>query len=866
MTNILLYILSLLVPRRLRAGWREEWRAEIAAARRHGALKAFRISLGAPLDALTSRWTTRERQESVWASAWQGGWGSDLKQTARSIARSPGHVATVSLCLGIGIAVCTSAFSILNAFLYGDRPGIVDRSGMPRLFIYANERAADASLDEFAVVAEGSPSVISIAAEGRSDFSIRVPGHDPMHVVGAFVNGAFFQTLGSTPLAGRLLSPADDRPEAPLAVVISHAFWNGRLGAPSDIVGRPVVLGDREAVIVGVAPEGFTGLASDDVDGPGGYKVYVPMAHARTWPGVRSPQASWFNMAARLRDGVEPAQVTAEMQPLAARLEGMNPQRRKDARFIVMANGLAPGTSNAALLGMVMLLMSAPLTVLAIGCANVANLQLVRASLRARELAVRASLGASRGQIVRLLTLEAAMLSIGGFATAAVAITVLLKIAELVLPVPINVDFRVLLFSAGVALAIVAATGLLPALAATRGRTADGLRSGGRSIASGNSRVRRGLVVAQVSLCFLLLLTAGIFTRGLLDETSMVPPHASSITIAELRFDIRNYVVPERRRLLDTLEARLRADSRVANVGLTSVSPNGWEQSRVWLAGDAPDLERYEDSHHVTPSFFDTANITLVRGRIFAPGETAIVVDQAFIDEHQLREPVLGQTVKVAFEGDQQIRIAPIVGVASPPPGDSMSANSSPTIYLPLDQAPRYVGLWVRTPYAREMINVVRETLAQADPNLPAVSIRTLEDHYNEDAAFLGYIAGAASGIGIVSLLLAVSGLYSVIAFFVALRTSEFGVRVALGARGADIVRMVIAQAGRLVLVGLGVGAVLGIPLLVGFNATLPLTKPFDPVLILTVTAILVLTALAAAWVPARRAASVDASVALRTD
>jgi ABC-type antimicrobial peptide transport system permease subunit len=189
-----------------------------------------------------------------------------------------------------------------------------------------------------------------------------------------------------------------------------------------------------------------------------------------------------------------------------------------------------------------------------------------------------------------------------------------------------------------------------------------------------------------------------------------------------------------------------------------------------------------------------------------------------------------------------------------------------PTVYIPLEHAPRYVGVWVKTPHAREMITVARETLAQADPNLPAVSIRTLEDHYNEDAAFLGYIAKTAAGLGTVSLVLAVSGLYSVIAFFVALRTNEFGVRVALGARAADIVRMVVGQAGRLVLIGLGVGAVLGTPLLVGFNTLLPITNPFDPVLIVPVAVILVVTALAAAWIPARRAASIEASVALRTE
>jgi ABC-type antimicrobial peptide transport system permease subunit len=164
------------------------------------------------------------------------------------------------------------------------------------------------------------------------------------------------------------------------------------------------------------------------------------------------------------------------------------------------------------------------------------------------------------------------------------------------------------------------------------------------------------------------------------------------------------------------------------------------------------------------------------------------------------------------------------------------------------------------------MTTVARQTLAQIDPNLAPMAIRTLEDHYTEDAVFLGYIAKTAGGLGLVALLLAVSGLYSVIAFFVALRTNEFGIRVALGARSGDIVRMVVGQASRLVLLGLGVGAVLGTPLLVGLDASLSITEPFDPFVILPVALVLGLTGLAAGWLPARRAAAVDAAVALRTD
>jgi predicted permease len=863
--NYLIHLLGLLVPKPLRAGWREEWRAEVQAVRQsRGRMAALRFAASAPVDALSSRWTTRERP--AWKSAWEGAWGSDLKHTLRSIAKSPGHVLTVSLCLGIGIAVCTAVFSILNAFMYGGRPGMDDRARLPRLFVQSDEHSADASLEEFAVLAAGTPHLTGIAAEGRQDFSIHVPGHEPMHVVGAFVNGEFFQTLGTRPLAGRLLSPADDRAEAPLAVVLSHAFWKGRLGSPPDLVGRSIVLGNRDAVVAGIAPERFTGLASDDDDGAGGFKVYVPLAHARTWPGVRDARAPWLNMAGRVRGEFDAAALTAEMQPLATRLETMNPERRRGARIVPVANGLTPGTGSAELVGMMLLMMAAPLTVLAIGCANVANLQLVRASLRSRELAVRASLGASRGQIVRLLTMEAALLAASGFAVGLLLLTVLLRIAELVFPIPVDIDLRVLFFSAGVAVMVVGATGLLPALAVTRGRTADGLRSGGRSIAGGNSRIRRGLVVAQVSLCFLLLLTAAVFTRGLLLLTDVIPSHAAEVTVTEIRFDIRNYEPAARRRLLDQLEARLRADNRVVNVGLTSVAPMGYEESRVWLPDDAPDALRWERSNHVTSTFFETANIPILRGRIFRPGEAAVVVDDAFIARNQLHEPVLGQSLRVAFDGGTGIRMATIVGVAGAVSRASVFGDPPPMLYIPLDRAPMYVGVWIRAPHASAMSSVARETLAEADPDLPAVAIRTLQDYYQENAAPLANIARAATGLGSVALLLAVSGLYSVVAFFVALRMNEFGIRIALGARAGDIGRMVVGQAGRLTLSGLALGAILGTPLLVALHAAFPFTEPFDPFVIVPVALTLGFAALAAAWLPARRASFVDPVNALRAE
>ena len=242
------------------------------------------------------------------------------------------------------------------------------------------------------------------------------------------------------------------------------------------------------------------------------------------------------------------------------------------------------------LLFLYLLMLSAPLTVLAIGCANVANLQLVRASLRTRELAVRASLGASRGQIIRLLTFEAVLLVIAAFATSALGIWILLRVAALVIPMPMHLDTRVMLFIAAIAALVIGATGLLPGLISTRTEASAELRSGGRSMSSGNSRVRRGLVVAQVTLCFLLLLAAGVFTRGLYVITGQLPPHAQHTLVTELRFDVqRKYGPAERRAFLDAFDARMRADSRVRGIGYTTSGPFSNGSLRVWRAGDPPE-------------------------------------------------------------------------------------------------------------------------------------------------------------------------------------------------------------------------------------------------------------------------------------
>lgn len=864
----LVYLFSLLASRRLRAAWREEWLAELRAAlRAGGAARTLRLALGAPFDALSSRWTTRTSR----GPRGMGPWRTDLNQTVRSLMRSPGHVAVVALCLGVGIAVCTTTFSVLNAFAGGELPGVTERARVARLHL----NGGNSSVADYEVLREGSPSFAGIAAEGTGTFALRIAGRAAMNVDGAFVSGNYFEVLGTQAHLGRLLHPSDDRPDLPLAVTISHAFWTARLGAPADIVGQTVVIGGRDAVVTGVAPQGFRGLRGGEINDGSGFAVYVPLAHVRGWPGARPPEQRWLNVYGRLSVPMDRAGLEAELLPLAGRIAPTNPVTRRNPRIAVTESWLTPSASSTTLLLLYLMLLSAPVTVLAIGCANVANLQLVRASLRTRELAVRASLGASRGQIVRLLTVEAVLLVVVAFATSALGIWILLRVAALVIPIPVQLDTQAMLFNAAIAALVIAATGLLPGLLSTRADVSAHLRSGGRSLASGNSRLRQGLVVAQVTLCFLLLLAAGVFTRGLFIATGQVPPHAPHTLVTELRFDVqREYGPAQRRAFLEAFDARLRADGRVRGIGYTSSGPFSNGNLRVWRAADPPEAGRFAETLNVGGDYFDVAGVRVLRGRALTKADaavrSAVMVNEAFAVSFQLAAPVVGQSLRISPLGEENgaPRHVTIVGVAAGPvsPGMGDFQGEDPTIYLPIGASPDYVAAWISADNAALLADPVRRTIAELDAELPVSAVRTLEDHYAENNETLQMIARTAGGLGLVALLLAVSGVYSVIAFFVALRTSEFGIRLALGARSADILRMVLGQSLRLAGAGLAIGAVLGVPLLIALHANFPLTERFDPAVILPPAVALALTALVAGWVPARRASSIQASAALRAD
>jgi predicted permease len=900
MIRLILALISLLVPRDSRGRWLEEWRAELAHAR-------WTMLLGALPDAWALRRLSRRGAKAgspASVSGWRGPWQTDAKQTIRSLARSPGHVVTVSLCLGIGIAVNVTTFSILSTVLTGDLPGIEDREHLKRVYLttegrFGHRSTSNASLNDYEVLKQGSPSLPSIAVEGGWLFAVRTPA-GAAAVDGAFVSGNYFQVLGTRPALGRLLTPDDDRPGAAASVVLSHAFWTAQLGAPRDVIGSTIVVGGQDMQVVGVAPEHFSGTDVGDLGEPPGlrYRLYVPLSLSASLAPTRGADEEWLAVVGRAVADRPREALAAEMQPLAARIASTNPAGRRNAAVLVLNSGIGPTESLSIVAVIVTLAMAAPITVLLIGCANVANLQLVRATLRSRELAVRLSIGASRAQLVRLLAFESVCLALTACTAGALGTHLLLRVGALVIPFRIGIDWPVLVFIVAIAALVVLATGIIPAWLATRSGERLSLTGGARFPSTGTSRVRRALVVAQVALSLLLLHTAGLFTRSLTALLGRVPPEAGNVVAAEVRFDTLGYSQPQRLAFIESLRNRLQSDGRVEAVGASTVSPLRQGGMRVWLPGDAADRLRTSGGGEVTPDWFDATGTRLLQGRTFTAEDVrlgnAAIVDPAFIQKYRLQEPVLGTTLRVARPGSgtpeplnpgsvqpgesisfQNAPLRPnaagpadvtIVGVVANSLARPVRREPQPSLYLPLDYIPDYVVIYVRSSRPTEIQQQVRETMAAIDGNLPAVRIATVADRFIDNAGDMRLLAQAATGLGAAALLLAIAGVYSVIAFFVSLRTHEFGIRLAIGARPGDITLMVTRQASKLVGAGVLAGFVLAVPVLLLLGKEFPYTSAFDPAGLLVPAAALASTALAAAAFPARRAARVDPCTALRSE
>lgn len=806
----------------------------------------------------------------------------DLRNAARALSRRPGMVSVAVLTLALGIGASTTVYSWIHSFLLNPIVGIADQSRVVEVApLVPGQEFSSVSYPDFESYRDRTRSFSGMAVHVFS--AVGLAGDDGAERAWAeVVSASFFEVLGVRPAAGRFFLPEEDRTElgAPV-VVISHGLWQRRFGGDPAAIGRTLEVNGHTFTIVGVAPAsfqgGYSGLSFD---------VWTPMMMQKwmlsfnlglTQRGNRS-----LNILARLAPGVTLAQARAEIAAIAADLAHTFPDTNSSYGATVnplrdSANGpqrtMAPVL--AVLLGLV-------IAVLLVACANVANLLLVQATERRHEMAVRLALGAGRGALIRLHLAETLLISLlAGVGAVAVAIAGRTLLGSIVPPMDlpttmqVPIDWSVLLFALGAAVVSAFVAGLAPARQAARTELAAVVREESRTTTGTRRRgvVRDGLVVTQVAMSLLLLVCAALFITSHARASRHNPGfEADGMLLAGIHLFSGQYTAEEGTALYEELLARLRALPGVQSASLARRVPLGFggsSSSGIAVEGyePAPDERMWSFINDVGPGYFSTMRQPLVAGRELGPEDRTgaplvVVVSQALADRYCGGVSCVGRRLKWGGEWRTVVGVARNV--------DSRKLGEGPTVflYLPLLQVFRSeVNIHLRTtgdPAA--LAPAVRRVVAELAPTLPVFNLRTMREN-TAAASFQQRTSALVLGVmGGMALLIAMVGLYAVLAFAIERRTHEIGIRLALGATQAGIARLVVSHGLRVVGVGLAIG--LGLSLLVSrlMAGILFGVSAAHPPSYLAATLVLLAVAALACLSPARRASRLDPMAVLRAE
>jgi putative ABC transport system permease protein len=811
----------------------------------------------------------------------------DVRFAARALRRQPGLAAAAILTLALGIGVNAGVFSLIDFRLltpppfrdpqslvvaWGSNPEAARSMGVP-------DRLA-VSASDFYDVARASRSLAHLSFFLRSTLNLAGAG-DPEQLLAYRVTGDFFNLLGAPAALGRTLGPADDTPDQPAAVVLSHAFWQRRFGGDPRVLGRTISLSGLPMTVVGVMPSRFkfpgnSDLSPGDVQGP---DVWMPTALNIKDRQNRVSRNVW--VLGRLRPGVPLAAAQAELDTICRRLEKDHPG--EDAgwglRLAPLSQAMVAGLRPALLL-----LWAAVGLILLLACANVANLLLARAASRQREIAVRTAIGASRGRLLTQLLTESLVLALPGsglglaLGKAGLAGFAALVPAGTIGIDPLALNLRVLAFSVLLCLLTTFLAGLAPALSATRPELAAVLRGGSREGAGRTGRrTRSALVVVEVALASLLLIGAGLLLRSFLHLLVVDPGFPAPGAIA-LSIDLpRNrYPEPRRRLFADRVLDRLRALPGVVAAGAASDLPLSGGNFYTFLIEGRPlpkmDQMPVAGELRATPGYFEALGLPLLTGRTFtasdAPGTPlAAVIDSVMAKTYWPGENPLGKRFRLGLPSDKDDPWYTVIGVVGSVRNPFESAPR-PQMYRAASQHPslRLAFIVRTTGKPRALLAAARAAVREVDPEQPIAREDTLEDIVDATLAgrrFSLFLLGLFAAL---ALLLSGIGIYGVTAYSVAQRTKEMGLRLALGAQRGELLRLVVGE----------VGALAGLGLLVGLGAAAALTRsmsallygvtPADPATFLAVAIVLTGIALAAAYLPGRRATKVEPIEALREE
>jgi predicted permease len=822
----------------------------------------------------------------------------DLRYGFRLLRLNPGFTAVAVLSLALGIGANTAIFQLIDAVRLRTIPARNPRELAIVRIDHRNwgsgnfsSNYPDLSFPMWEQIRQRQQafSALSVWSDGQFNLST---GGEAHYAEGIWVSGEFFNVLGVQPVLGRLLSPADDQPGCGAAAVdISYSFWQRHFGGEASVLGKQLTLEGHPFEIVGVTPPGFYGVAvgkSFDVAVPVCSDALINGEDARL--NVRRDW--WLASIGRLKPGWSIAQASAQLLAVTPAIlqETIPPQYDADGVKHYLAYKLAAFPADTGFSDLrehsgtpLWLLLGLSGLVLLIACANLANLMLARSGSREREIVVRLAIGASRGRLIRQLLSESLLLALAGAAFGALLAVELSDLLVSFISTPrspvfldMAMDWRVLGFTAGLAILTTVLFGLTPAIRATGMAPSVVLKSGGRGMTAGRERfgLRRILVTSQVALSLVLLVGSLLFVRSLRNLFTVDAGfQQDGILITSVDFTHLNVPSERRTEFKRNLLDRVRAIPGVASAADAFLTPIGGNYSNDEVLGDTPD-KKLTDTwlNYVSPGYFATLETPLLSGRDFNDGDTAnspkvAVVNETFVRKFLKGGNPLGQTFRMWEAPGHPEPYYEVVGVVKNSKYQDMHEDFLPVSFFPMTQREKPElsdQIIVRSSVALPgLINSLKNTIADVNPAID-IDFKVFKTQIRESLLQDQLMATLSGFFGFLAALLAAIGLYGVFSYAVVQRTNEIGIRMALGAQRADVVRMIMREAGWILLVGVAAGTAIALAAAQLAASLLFGLKPRDPLtLILAVVTLSVVAALAS-YVPAYRASRLDPIVALR--
>jgi putative ABC transport system permease protein len=791
----------------------------------------------------------------------------DVRFAVRQLIKSPGFSVVAVLTLALGIGASSAIFSVINGVLLRPLP-YADPDALVRVHeIVPNYGRFSVAPANFIDWRKQATSFERIAAYGGTSGTLTWDD-GPERVQGANVSWDMFDLLKIRPALGPGFEEKHDQPGGSNVLVLSHGLWMRRFGGDPNVIGRSINFSGTPSIIVGVMPDGF----------------YFPSRTAEFWRPIainpaNAPRGAHFiGVIARLKSGVTIDRAGSEMKGIAEQLAVQYPDNSaNESAEVVSLLEQTVGTIRPAL----MTLLVAVGVVVLIVCANVANLLLVRASIREREVAIRTALGAARSRLVMQMLAESLVLSLTGGALglllAYLAIPAIRTLSAGAIPrvADVSIDSTVLLFTLAASVITGVIFGLVPAWQSSRGSTGAALKEGGRSNVSGGGWLRSALLVGEVAMSVVLLVGAALLLRSFSKLTNVDPGFnpdgvlAFSVSLPQAAYGDDGKVF----QYWDTLLERLGAAPAVKSVAAVQSLPiRGSYVLSVEIKGrpePKPGEEPSANFRAITPDYFSTLGIPLLRGRAFTRQDTettakVAIVDDAFVRRHYPGEEAIGRRIDIG-NGTTDAEIVGIVGSVN---YSGLDALPTPTMYMPVRQD-SFSTLWVMAKTEGDpmaLTNTVRQLVRDLDGRVPAYSLTPLGEVISESVAQRRFSMLLILLFGVVALFLSAVGLYGVVAYTVSLRTREIGLRMAIGALPADVMKMILGGGLKLAAVGVVIGIAASLALSQFVETMLFNVEPSDPASYALTSVLLLIVAALACYIPARRAMRVDPMVTLQQE